>query len=65
VNDQKPMFDKLDYYTTVSEAVTAGSEVLNLAAVDHDTGINSKIHYTLRSLDNSTNDHTMFTIAVS
>lgn len=64
MNDQKPVFDDLDYYTTVSEATTVGTEVLSLTATDLDQGINSQIHYSLAPITEGSNAYQMFEIEV-
>ena len=59
------MFDNLDYYTTVSEATTMGTEVISVTATDLDQGINSQIHYSLAPVSEHSHAHRMFEIEVS
>lgn len=47
VNDHSPEFARQSYRTTISENLPAGTEVLVPVATDKDTGINSKIRYSL------------------
>lgn len=64
VNDEKPKFERLHYYASISEAVTVGSEVLTVVASDADQGINSQVYYRLKAYDDSSEDYTMFDVKV-
>uniref|UniRef100_UPI00398E7DD0 protocadherin Fat 1-like n=1 Tax=Pristiophorus japonicus TaxID=55135 RepID=UPI00398E7DD0 len=57
-NDHPPRFTSPSYKGSVTEAAPFGSEVLQVTAVDKDTGINAEIMYSIQS-GNSGN---MFTI---
>ena len=47
VNDNRPVFQQSSYFTSVSEAQSVGSDILNLLATDSDNGINASIIYTI------------------
>ena len=47
VNDNQPVFQQSSYFTSVSEAQSVGSDILNLLATDSDNGINASIIYTI------------------
>ena len=44
-NDNRPVFDKLEYATSVSESVPISYEVITVHAVDADLGMNSNVTY--------------------
>lgn len=44
-NDNRPVFEKLEYTASVSESVPIGYEVLTVRAVDADLGMNSNVSY--------------------
>ena len=58
------MFERLNYYKSVSEAVTIGSEILSINASDSDQGINSQIYYKLEPIDGEHPYHLMFEVKV-
>ena len=47
-NDNRPLFDRLEYTTSVSESVQVGYEVITVHADDADFGINSNVSYYLQ-----------------
>ena len=47
VNDNQPVFQQSSYFTSVSEAQSVGSDILNLLATDSDNGINASVIYTI------------------
>ena len=46
-NDNVPRFLKSKYSTVISETIPVGSSILNVTAVDKDTGTNGQVMYTL------------------
>jgi hypothetical protein len=44
-NDNRPVFEKLEYTTSVSESVPIGYEVITVHAIDADLGMNSNVSY--------------------
>jgi hypothetical protein len=47
-NDNRPVFEKLQYTTSISEGVPIGYEVITVHAVDADLAMNSKVSYYLK-----------------
>uniref|UniRef100_A0A336LSR0 CSON015170 protein n=1 Tax=Culicoides sonorensis TaxID=179676 RepID=A0A336LSR0_CULSO len=45
VNDNKPMFKRSQYYVNVSEETSINSRILQVEAIDYDTGNNARITY--------------------
>ncbi|XP_040282633.1 protocadherin-16 [Bufo bufo] len=55
INDNPPVFPRLDYSVLLSEAAPVGSEVLRVLAQDSDSGQNGMVHYRITSGDESRN----------
>ncbi|KAF2367299.1 Cadherin [Trinorchestia longiramus] len=49
VNDHVPVFNQSEYYANVSEALDLGSVILQVSAVDDDSGDNGRITYDITS----------------
>ncbi|KAH3843290.1 protocadherin-11 X-linked-like [Dreissena polymorpha] len=47
VNDNAPEFTRKEYFATVNETLSIGSEIIKLSATDADIGVNSEIAYRL------------------
>ncbi|TSX58293.1 Protocadherin-16 [Bagarius yarrelli] len=58
VNDNPPAFSRAEYVVSLSEGVSAGSEVLRLSATDPDSAPNAEIQYSISSGD----DMGLFTV---
>ncbi|XP_018787095.1 PREDICTED: protein dachsous isoform X1 [Bactrocera latifrons] len=54
VNDNPPMFERNDYSVKVLESLPINSQILQVTAIDLDTGNNARITYRLVSSANST-----------
>ncbi|KAL8559708.1 hypothetical protein ACOMHN_002241 [Nucella lapillus] len=46
-NDNKPVFEQVQYLKTVEESLAVGSSVMDVTAKDKDTGLNAQIEYSL------------------
>ncbi|XP_026994718.2 protocadherin-16 [Tachysurus fulvidraco] len=53
VNDNPPAFSRAEYVVSLSEGVSAGSEVLRLSATDPDSAPNAEIQYSISSGDDT------------
>lgn len=58
VNDHVPVFNQTDYLVNISEALDVGAVILQVWAVDNDTGSNARITYDITS----GNDHQIFAL---
>ncbi|KAI5746071.1 hypothetical protein M8J76_016948 [Diaphorina citri] len=56
VNDNPPVFERSEYFVSVSEALPAKSQILQVTAVDLDTGNNARITYKLIQDDKLVHD---------
>ncbi|XP_056092251.1 protocadherin Fat 1 [Rhinichthys klamathensis goyatoka] len=57
VNDNIPKFEAAVYNISISESVVIGSSVLQVVAMDSDTGSNAVLFYQLYEKDGATSDH--------
>ncbi|CAH0559984.1 unnamed protein product [Brassicogethes aeneus] len=53
VNDNPPVFERSEYSLQVSESLAVNSQILQLTAIDSDTGNNARITYRLMPSNNS------------
>ena len=58
INDNPPVFEHREYTATVSEDVTAGTQLLRVHAASRDTEANGEISYSIIS----GNEHGMFSV---
>uniref|UniRef100_A0A8D8W2C8 Protocadherin-16 n=1 Tax=Cacopsylla melanoneura TaxID=428564 RepID=A0A8D8W2C8_9HEMI len=56
VNDNPPVFERSEYFVSVSEALPAKSQIVQVTAVDLDTGNNARITYKLMKDDKLVED---------
>uniref|UniRef100_A0A8C1TTF3 FAT atypical cadherin 1b n=1 Tax=Cyprinus carpio TaxID=7962 RepID=A0A8C1TTF3_CYPCA len=57
VNDNAPKFEAAVYNITISESAVIGTSVLQVVAMDSDTGSNAILFYQLYEKDGATSDH--------
>ena len=57
VNDHSPVFGNSSYHVYVNEATDANSDIIQVSAMDKDTGTNAVITYSLQSQPNSVSLH--------
>uniref|UniRef100_A0A8C2JQ89 FAT atypical cadherin 1b n=1 Tax=Cyprinus carpio TaxID=7962 RepID=A0A8C2JQ89_CYPCA len=57
VNDNAPKFEAAVYHITISESAVIGTSVLQVVAMDSDTGSNAILFYQLYEKDGATSDH--------
>ncbi|XP_067312718.1 protocadherin Fat 1 [Pseudorasbora parva] len=57
VNDNTPKFEAAGYNISISESVVIGTSVLQVVAMDSDTGSNAVLFYQLNEKDGATSDH--------
>lgn len=57
VNDSPPEFPTDSYNVSISEAATIGTAFLQVSTRDNDTGINSKVQYSIQSDANNSSEY--------
>ncbi|VEN38816.1 unnamed protein product, partial [Callosobruchus maculatus] len=57
VNDCPPEFSQESYNISISEAAQFGTPILTVTALDHDTGPNQKIIYSIQKDNNNSTDY--------
>uniref|UniRef100_A0A6P7F7B9 Protein dachsous n=1 Tax=Diabrotica virgifera virgifera TaxID=50390 RepID=A0A6P7F7B9_DIAVI len=56
VNDNAPVFERKEYSLSILESLTVNTQILQLTAIDADSGNNARITYRLLSYANSSDD---------
>lgn len=56
LNDNKPAFETNSYEATVMEGISVGTKIIQVQAIDPDSGANGQVTYSLGALANSEGD---------